>query len=75
MWRKSIRLKHNWGSDQSQLTGIERHRLFATAICWLTYRHEHTINSIIVQTPPSKFFKSEQVKHVKSLDNELKNFV
>ena len=47
---KSVRLLHNWDSDQSCLTGIETQPLFPTVIYWLTCRHAQTIDYVIVQT-------------------------
>ena len=51
MWFKSVRLVHNWNSDQSLLTGIGTQHLFPTVVYWLTCRHAQTIGYVIVQTP------------------------
>ena len=58
MWCKSVRLVHNWNSDQSFLIGIETQHLLPTVIYWLTCRHAQAIDYVNVQTLdpfPQKF--------------------
>ena len=51
VWCKSVRLVHNWDSDQSYIIGIETQHLLLTDIYWLTCRHDQTIDYVIVQKP------------------------
>ena len=43
--------------DQGWLTGIKTQRLYPTAICWLSCRHEQTIAYFNAQTLGSFFEK------------------
>ena len=50
---ESVRLVHNWESNQSFLTSIETQHLFLMVFFWLICCHQQTIDYVIVQTPDS----------------------
>ena len=66
---KAARLVKSWVSNENQLIGIDTQRLFSAVICWLTSRHERTINYNTAQTlvPFLQGFMSLKVWSIKSL--------